>query len=177
MNKAGKCAWFSWSKINTSVYSVLKAEQCIGLSGICFLFPYCGHWTDAMAGVGCRMLPVDGQSRSVAGWGKAEPPPGSLWLVLCLAEVSEPASVLHTWPPTGTLSTELLALRTYSAGSVIRHNFIAVTYIACGLNHMVILLCSISACLFFIFPHPLHLLLAAFPAPFLQRGSYINRSL
>lgn len=64
-----------------------------------------------------------------------------------------------------------------SAESVIRHNFIAVTYIACGLSHMVILLCSISACLFFVFPHPLHLLLAAFPAPFLQRGSYINRSL
>lgn len=83
----------------------------------------------------------------------------------------------HTWPPTGTFSAELLALRTSSAGSVIRPSFIAVTYIACGLNHMVILLCSISACLFFIFPHPLHLLLAAFPAPFLQRGSYINRSL
>lgn len=79
--------------------------------------------------------------------------------------------------PTGTLSVELLAIRTYSAGSLIRHNFVAVTYIACGLNHMVILLCSISAYLFFVFPHPLHLLLAAFPVPFLQRGSYINRSL
>lgn len=169
MNTGGECVWFSWSRINTSVCSVLalRAEKCIDLSGVCFLFPYCGRWMDAMARAGCRMLSVHGQSTSVAGWKKAELPLDSLWLALCLVEVSEPASIPHTWHPTRTLSTELLALRTYSVGPVIRNNFIAVTYIACGLNHMVILLCCISACLFFIFPHPLHLLLAAFPAPFL----------
>lgn len=169
MDMGGECTWFSWARMNTSVYSVLalRAKNRIDLSGVCFLFPFCSQWRDAMAGVGCRMLSVDGQSRSGAGRKKAELPLASLWLASCLVEVSKPASIPHTWCPIRTLSTELLALRTYSVGPVIRNNFIAVTYIACGLNHMVILLCCISACLFFIFPHPLHLLLAAFPAPFL----------
>lgn len=126
---------------------------------------------NAMAGV-----PVDGLSRPVTGWEKAGLPLGSLasfvlvrglWTCICFPHLTPQRDPLcrasgHTH---------------VSAESVIRHNFMTVTYRACGLSHMVILLCSISACLFFVFPHPLHLLLAAFPAPFLQRGSYINRSL
>lgn len=51
---------------------------------------------DAMAGVGCRMLSVDGQSKSVADWEKVEPPLGCLQLVLFLVHVSEPPSLFHT---------------------------------------------------------------------------------
>lgn len=90
-----------------------------------------------------------------------------LWACICFPHLTPQRDPLHRASGCTHVSAE----------SVIRHNFIVVTYIACGFSHMVILLCSISACLFFVFPHPLHLLLAAFPAPFLQRGSYINRSL
>lgn len=61
-----------------------------------FFFPYCGQRTDATAGAGCGVLSVDGQSSSVAGWEGAEPPPGSLRLILGSAEVSEPSSLPHT---------------------------------------------------------------------------------
>lgn len=104
-NKSGECTWFSWSWINTWVYSTpLLHPWSSAQVWVVFVLFFRTECHGRCVWMGKSGLWLAGKRQS------------HLWahsgFFLCLSEVSEPASVSHTWLPKGTLFAELLAVHT-----------------------------------------------------------------